>query len=373
MNNDGISSVNLRVSVPLCETVQAVVTTYPLLSCGTNITHYVWGLDLSGTPQGAGGVGGLCAVFPDNGITPHYPAYDANGNVTEYVDFIGNTIAHYEYDAFGNAVNKSGSMADDFVFRFSTKYFDTETGLYYYGNIRYYSPPLGRWISRDPIEEEGGINLYGFCGNDPISKVDYLGMLPSITWGNQCGKADVTKAVPNVLNKVAQKFWKLSRCEKLEHCNALFGEDHGKAWDINRLSEIGEKDLALNYFPGIPRGSAGVERTVIFHGKCYYASAVNYAMWGKANQLCFSEFPDRVWHSFPLVTVISGGRKILLFGGALLGASTAFTAYGYYGVPPESVSSCSLDGYSTRGGVDVPPLIFTWLPRNLNPRASGGR
>jgi len=61
------------------------VTTYPLLSCGTNITRYVWGIDLSGTPQGAGGVGGLCAVFspllkgggggadgglPD-GITPH--------------------------------------------------------------------------------------------------------------------------------------------------------------------------------------------------------------------------------------------------------------------------------------------------------------
>ena len=59
-----------------------MATTYPLLSCGTNITRYVWGLDISGQSggrassqaemQGAGGVGGLCAVFPDNGITPHY-------------------------------------------------------------------------------------------------------------------------------------------------------------------------------------------------------------------------------------------------------------------------------------------------------------
>ena len=179
--------VYLCVSVSLCETVQTIVT-YPFLSCGTNITRYVWGLDISGQSggrassqaemQGAGGVGGLCAVFPDNGITPHYPAYDANGNVTEYVDFIGNTIAHYEYDAFGNITGQSGSMADDFVFRFSTKYLDAETGLCYYGRIRYYKPSFGRFISRDPIEEQGGLNLYGFCGNDPINKVDYLGMKP---------------------------------------------------------------------------------------------------------------------------------------------------------------------------------------------------
>ena len=178
MNFGSSKVMTLCVSVPLCETVQTVVvTTYPLLSCGTNITRYVWGLDLSGTPQGAGGVGGLCAVFPDNGITPYYPCYDANGNVTEYVDITGNTIAHYAYDAFGNTVSQIGSMADDFNHRFSTKYLDVETGLYDYIK-RPYSPKLQRFISRDPIGERGGLNLYGFCGNDPINKWDYLGMKP---------------------------------------------------------------------------------------------------------------------------------------------------------------------------------------------------
>jgi len=55
----------------------------------------------------------------------------------------------------------TGPMADVFPHRFSTKYYDAETDLYYYG-YRYYSPSLGRWISRDPIEEQGGMNLFVF-------------------------------------------------------------------------------------------------------------------------------------------------------------------------------------------------------------------
>ncbi|WP_446011594.1 RHS repeat-associated core domain-containing protein, partial [Candidatus Electrothrix sp.] len=48
------------------------------------------------------------------------------------------------------------------------------TGLYYYG-YRYYSPELGRWMSRDPIGEDGGLNLYGFVGNSPLVYVDPFG------------------------------------------------------------------------------------------------------------------------------------------------------------------------------------------------------
>ncbi|MFN0137349.1 MAG: RHS repeat-associated core domain-containing protein [Phycisphaerae bacterium] len=55
--------------------------------------------------------------------------------------------ASYAYDAFGNITAQSGSYADANPFRFSTKYFDAETGLSYYG-YRYYSARLGRWLSR---------------------------------------------------------------------------------------------------------------------------------------------------------------------------------------------------------------------------------
>ena len=50
----------------------------------------------------------------------------------------------------------------------------------------YYSSEQGRWISRDPIGEEGGVNLYAFVGNDPINKVDYLGLM-------ECNKENLKK------------------------------------------------------------------------------------------------------------------------------------------------------------------------------------
>jgi RHS repeat-associated protein len=68
-------------------------------------------------------------------------------------------------------------MAKVNPFLFSTKYYDWETGLYYYG-YRYYDPGTGRWLSKDPIGEEGGKNLYGFVGNSPLGYVDDLGAGP---------------------------------------------------------------------------------------------------------------------------------------------------------------------------------------------------
>lgn len=86
-------------------------------------------------------------------------------------------MAAYEYDPFGNVQTVAGSYGASNPFRSATKYTDDETGLLYYGQ-RYYSPQLGRFINRDPIEEQGGLNLYGFCGNDGINCFDYLGMDP---------------------------------------------------------------------------------------------------------------------------------------------------------------------------------------------------
>lgn len=60
-------------------------------------------------------------------------------------------------------------------FRWSTKFTDDQTDLVYYG-YRYYSAGLGRWINRDPMGEDGGINLYAFLANDGIRFVDPNGL-----------------------------------------------------------------------------------------------------------------------------------------------------------------------------------------------------
>jgi RHS repeat-associated protein len=75
---------------------------------------------------------------------------------------------------FGEVIRATGPMAKANPFRFSTKYQDDESDLLYYG-YRYYSASTGRWLSRDPIGEEGGHNLLVFVRNNPVELFDKLG------------------------------------------------------------------------------------------------------------------------------------------------------------------------------------------------------
>lgn len=144
-----------------------------LNSSGTIVRRFAWGLDVSGSLQAAGGVGGLLVI--DDGVARRYPIYDASYNVIALYTSTGTLAAAYEYDPFGNTSATLGTYATQNPFRFSTKYTDAETEFVYYGH-RYYVPTLGRFLNRDPIEEAGGLNLYGFCGNDGVNRWDYLGM-----------------------------------------------------------------------------------------------------------------------------------------------------------------------------------------------------
>ncbi len=140
-----------------------------------NRQSYVWGLDLSQSLQGAGGVGGLLAILTaDSSLLT--PCCDANGNVMALVDTADSSLAAtYEYDPFGNTLRATGAKAAVNPFRFSTKYTDDEKGLVYYG-YRHLSPALGRWLSRDPIEERKSHNLLSFSHNDTINAVDPRGL-----------------------------------------------------------------------------------------------------------------------------------------------------------------------------------------------------
>jgi RHS repeat-associated protein len=145
-----------------------------LNSAGTLVREYVWGTDLSGNWQGAGGVGGLLWVLeaPTVANAAHYVAYDGNGNVMGLVNAADGTwSARYEYGPFGEVIRSTGSMAATNLFRWSTKIQDEDSGLNYYG-YRYYSAAVGRWLGRDPIRERGGHNLFGFAFNNPTQSID---------------------------------------------------------------------------------------------------------------------------------------------------------------------------------------------------------
>jgi RHS repeat-associated protein len=181
MAKAAITAPTIAVIVYFYDTWNCIAE-YQRISGGSPVPTFIktrlWGPDLSGNLQGAGGVGGLLSETSSPLFAPvsHYPTYDGNGNISEYLTATGTTAAHFEYDPFGNTVVNTDT-ANLFTYRFSTKPRDIETGLYYYG-YRYYDPLGGRWSSKDPIGERGGVNLYGFVRNNGLNRIDFLGLRP---------------------------------------------------------------------------------------------------------------------------------------------------------------------------------------------------
>ncbi|MGE0269234.1 MAG: RHS repeat domain-containing protein [Candidatus Omnitrophota bacterium] len=212
----------------------------------------MWGLDLSQSLQGAGGIGGLLVTV--DGSTPflfHHHMYDGNGNVGQLVDVSDGSIdAQYEYDPYGNAIIATGILANSNPYRFSTKYLDSEYGLYYYG-YRYNEPATGRWLSRDPIEEDGGINLYGFVMNSPIIHYDVLG-----EWVNPNGVASPTFVFRTVRTTEQGMLGRyMSEAKKLRNKKQWFGlggprVPNERKWTLDLLWTLGREVFDTNDVSG---------------------------------------------------------------------------------------------------------------------------
>jgi len=133
----------------------------------------------------AGDIGTIVAVthHAGSGVTPrtYYVRHNHRGDVI--ITRSGTTtVGSYDYSAFGNLKSSIGN--DICRFKFSSKERDLSSGLYYYG-YRFYSPQWQRWISRDPIGEAGGVNLYSFTLNSPTASFDIDGrffLSPPFMW-----------------------------------------------------------------------------------------------------------------------------------------------------------------------------------------------
>ena len=173
-------------------------------SSNTPTVSYTRGSDLSGSLEGAGGIGGLLArshgYSGGNWSTHNYYHADGGGNITMLIDASQVTVASYRYDPFGNTVSSSGTLASTNVFRFSSKAIHAFTGIYYYG-YRFYDPNLQRWPNRDPVGDEASFasmlipheeygpvelwdrpNIYGFVYNNPVVWIDAYGLYTFGEW-----------------------------------------------------------------------------------------------------------------------------------------------------------------------------------------------
>jgi RHS repeat-associated protein len=140
---------------------------------------YTRGLDLSGTLQYAGGIGGLLARTDGNGSTFYHS--DGAGNITGPVDANENMAARYLYGAFGRVTAQWGPLAAVNAMQFSSMPRHANSGMSLYP-FRAYGPTFQRFLNHDPIGESGGINLHGFVGNSALNRLDPFGLAYGDWW-----------------------------------------------------------------------------------------------------------------------------------------------------------------------------------------------
>ena len=198
------------------------------------VRSYLWGLDLSGSPQGAGGVGGLLAMT--TGTQRFVYAFDGNGNVAVLQSATGSPVNSYEYGPFGEAIRVASIMPVQNPFRFATKHTDTETGHIYYGK-RNYIPGLGRWLNRDPIKENGGINIFAGCGNNMICRIDTNGSLDfwTITFDSSDSLSSAAVVDPNSIQSHSTEWINITDANNPEMYNTFKVLKAGVAF---RVAEI---------------------------------------------------------------------------------------------------------------------------------------
>ena len=110
----------------------------------------------------------------------YYYILNLQGDVVKLVTSSGSAVATYEYDAWGNILSKSGTMADKNPLHYRGYYYDTETGFYYLQS-RYYDPTVRRFINADSYASTGkgfiGSNMFAYCRNNPVCRIDASGCM----------------------------------------------------------------------------------------------------------------------------------------------------------------------------------------------------
>ncbi|MGN0834758.1 MAG: RHS repeat domain-containing protein [Candidatus Spyradosoma sp.] len=206
--------------------------------------------------------------------------HDITKNVWEVFGPSGYVRTSYDYAPFG-AVSPRGDVTQPF--QWSSEFYDSELDLVYY-NYRHYSPTDGRWLSRDPIEEEGGLNLYAISENKPIYKWDVLGKSGSCPCEDDCEKKAEEERKICLIN--AQNLYEKT-LESLNHDYEVMTEK------IDMLQDECLKKCQMNFEKRSP-----VQNTCVYickhfigrledaHYGIYFAAIVNneISFWGNKRQ-----------------------------------------------------------------------------------------
>lgn len=171
------------------------------------------------------------------GVTPLYYNKDQLGSSREVFNQAGSTVGHMRYGAYGRALEASGTLPDK---RYAGMFFHKESGLYL-TMYRAYSPDAGRWISRDPIGEAGGENIYAYVRGNPLGSIDPLGLVdlnyipPYDHVDNYVG-----------MGLISSKPGELTVGIHFDGTN--FTSPSGDKWSVNDLAERIRRDVDLSKY-----------------------------------------------------------------------------------------------------------------------------
>jgi RHS repeat-associated protein len=131
--------------------------------------------------------------------TPSIYGYDGGGNVRQLTNMAGTATDTYNYDAFGNLLNKTGTTPNNYLYR--GEQYDPDLGLYCL-RARYYNPQTGRFLSRDPEDgkpfDPKSLHKYLYAGGDPVNRLDPSGRGYLVEGGSV--ESRIEKAIPVLVN-----------------------------------------------------------------------------------------------------------------------------------------------------------------------------
>ncbi len=187
----------------------------------------------------------------------YYYLFDGLGSVTGLTDSGGNLVATYSYDAFGNILSETGDATLNAInpYRFTSRVYDKESGLYYY-RARYYDSSVGRFISKDPLRSEltEGKNLYVYVGNNPVVMVDPTGT--ALAYCTYLAWKYYDEACVEAAKYLKDK--KITYDDKFAH--AYIGCKVGRSWwcwsnDIRAIALLKELAGYIGEKLGMPQGT----------------------------------------------------------------------------------------------------------------------
>ncbi|MEL7568269.1 MAG: RHS repeat-associated core domain-containing protein, partial [Dehalobacterium sp.] len=260
------------------KTVNGVTTTYNWDASGNLVRETT----PSGTNYYYYDPSGNLAGLRKNNVT-YIVHNNLRGDIVSITDTSGNIVAQYHFDPWGKQISYSGTLTQPF--RYASYYYDEETGLYYLKS-RYYSPVMGRFLTRDSIEyieheNPQTLNLYSYCGNDPVNNTDSTGHWKEGDEKLSKSAQNEIKYLTNLYNKATSKAsrdWIAKQADKIRTMDS--------SSSLPKTGTPNSKDSLYN-----PDGSVKQEREYGPDGQPVLDTDYNH---GGANH----EFPhEHVWEN----------------------------------------------------------------------------